>query len=66
MAPTPTQRLADLLIPGGLEEFVRSRRADGKAWRLVARDVYEATDRQIDVTYESLRSWYPDDQKASA
>lgn len=66
MAPTvqtPTHRLADVLLgdEGPLEEFVRSRRRTGRSWRLVARDLYEVTDRQIDLTYETLRTWFPDE-----
>lgn len=63
MASTPTAQLADLILgdDGPLETFVRSRRADGRAWRLIARDLYEATGQRIDVTYETLRSWYPDE-----
>lgn len=65
MAPTtqtPNRRLADLLLgdAGPLEEFVRSRRPD-RAWRLIARDLYDATDRELDLTYETLRSWFPDE-----
>lgn len=63
-APTPNRRLADLILAddGPLEDFVRSRRADGIAWRLIARDLYEATGREVDLTYETLRSWFPDAQ----
>ena len=59
---TPTHRLADALLgeDGPLETFVRTRRAKGRAWRLIARDLYEVTDNEIDVTYESLRAWFPD------
>ncbi len=59
---TPNHRLADLLLAseGPLEAFVRSRREQGRAWRLIARDLYEQTDRQVDLTYETLRSWFPD------
>lgn len=65
-APTPTQRLADVLLggEGALGEFVRSRRDAGRSWRLIARDLYEVTDRQVDVTHESLRAWFPDNATA--
>lgn len=67
LAPTPTARLAEILLREPLAEFVRSRRAEGLAWRLVSRDLYEATDHQIDVTYETLRTWFPDlAERASA
>lgn len=59
---TPTHRLADHLLGdrGPLEDFVRSRRADGRSWRLIARDLYEATDRGVDLTYQTLWTWFPD------
>ena len=59
---TPNRRLADILLgdDGPLETFVRTRRQSGTAWRLIARDLYEATDRDVDLTYETLRSWFPD------
>jgi hypothetical protein len=63
---TPNHRLADILLgdDGPLENFVRTRRATGRAWRLIARDLYEATD--LDLTYETLRSWFPDAPAESA
>ena len=61
MRQTPTSRLADNLLPGGLEEFVLSRRAAGMSWRRIALAIYDATDRKIDPTHESIRSWFPDD-----
>lgn len=58
---TTHHRLADLLLgdEGPLETFVRSRRPK-RAWRLIARDLYEVTEKQVDLTYETLRSWFPD------
>lgn len=60
---TPLRQLADLLVDGGLDEFIRSRRPR-RSWRLIARDLYEATDHRVDVTYVTLRSWYPADDPA--
>lgn len=60
-----THRLADVLLAdkGPLEEFVRTRRNSKprRAWRLIERDLFEATDRQIDISFETLRSWFPDE-----
>lgn len=56
-AGTPTQRLADHLLGEPLEEFVRARRP-GRSWRLIARDIYEATNGDIDVTPITLASWF--------
>ena len=56
-------RLASHLLGRDVREFIAERRGSGprhRAWRLVARDLYEATDGQIDVTYETLRSWAED------
>lgn len=64
---TPTRRLADLLLVDvSLDEFVASRRARGRAWRLIARDLWEATHGEIDVTFETLRQWYPEDEPAAS
>ncbi len=63
--PNPTatdrERLLDVMLgeKGPTREFVRSRREQRRAWRLIARDLYEVTGE--DVTYETLRSWFPDE-----
>lgn len=61
---TPLQRLAEHLLGEPLEDFVRSRRPD-RPWRLIARDIYEATNGEVDVTHESLRLWFPDVKSAA-
>lgn len=58
MRPSPTRRLLDHLISEGLDVFVADRRARGWSWRRVARDITDATG--IDVSFETVRSWYPD------
>lgn len=62
MERTPTHRLIDLRLggDGALEQFIRTRRLDGVSWRRITRELYEATDQEFDVTYETLRSWFPD------
>lgn len=60
---SPTQQLADLKLDGQLDAFVKSRRTLGMSWRLVARELWQQTG--IDITYETLRSWYPEDRAAS-
>lgn len=55
---TPTAKLADVLLPGGLEEFVTERRARGMSWRRIAYEIYDATDKQVGVSYEVLRRWF--------
>ena len=69
MALTPSHRLADALLgdDGPLETFVRARRADGKSWRLIARDLFDATEGGVDVTVQTLCTWFaePAEQAAS-
>lgn len=58
--PTAKQRLADLVLGRPLGDFVAERRADGKAWRRISRDLADATDGAIEISGESLRSWFCD------
>ena len=60
MAHTPTQRLAGLLLGQPVDRWIAERRKAGRSWRLVARDLYEATNGQIDVTHETVRTWAED------
>jgi hypothetical protein len=62
---TPTHRLADLLLPTTLADFVQERRTEGRSWRLIARDLHEQTDGQIDVTAETLRGWFGSSERAA-
>ena len=57
MEPTPHQRMASLLLGKPVDVWIRERRATGRSWRLIARDLYEATGGQVDVTHEALRRW---------
>lgn len=60
---TSTKLLADLLLEQGqgrdLASFVAERRP-GKSWRIIARELYEATDRKVDITSQTLRTWFGD------
>jgi len=62
--PTPTQLAANHLLDGHLDQFVAERRNTGRSWRLIARDLYEATD--LDVTHETLRTWYPESTQVAS
>lgn len=57
MDATPTQRLATLILRQPISDFITERRAQGRSWRVIARDLYKTTDGQIDVTAETLRGW---------
>lgn len=54
---TPNQRLATVLLGKNVRDFIAERRAEGRSWRLIARDLHSATDGQVDVTSETLRTW---------
>lgn len=40
------------------DALVEQRRAEGISWRKIATEIYDLTG--IDVTHETLRSWYPE------
>lgn len=65
---TPTQHLADVLLAeyGGLAAYVNDRRAKGASWRRIALDLRDLTDARIDITHETLRTWFPDDVQPAA
>lgn len=54
---TATQRLASHLLNQDIDDFIAQKRNAGVTWRFIARDLCDATDGQIDVTYETLRQW---------
>lgn len=63
---SPTFRLADSLLDGKLREFVATRRAAGLAWRRIANELRDTTAREVDVTAETLRTWFADLQEPAA
>lgn len=65
MDRSPTYLLADTLLDDGIESFVRARRSEGASWRRIALDLWEATDRKVEVTHETLRSWFPGEEPAA-
>lgn len=58
---SPTYRLADILLKGRLADYVHDARGAGKSWRRIAIDLRDLTNTEIDVTHETLRSWFPDE-----
>ncbi len=54
---TPTQQLVEMILGEPIEAWIAKQRADGIAWRIVARNLYGATNGRIDVTHETLRNW---------
>lgn len=66
MATTATQRLADHELGEPLAARVERDRKAGKAWRIIARDLYVETEGRVDVTHETLRAWFRDVDRRSA
>lgn len=62
---TPNQRLAEIILGRPVDDWIRERRATGRSWRLIARDLYEATNGQIDLTHETVRGWAYREDKAA-
>lgn len=54
-------RLASILLGQDVRQWLRAERAAGRSWRVISRNLYESTNRQVDVTYETLRSWADED-----
>ena len=53
-----TAQLIDLKLSGTLAHLVTSGRRDRKSWRQLALEIRDRTG--IDVTHETLRSWFAD------
>lgn len=68
--PTTNQRLAAVLLGGDLRTWVADRRNPPdvrRSWRLIANELRRETEGQVDVTGETLRSWFKDvDEEAVA
>lgn len=56
----PLARCADLLLPEGLEKFLRDAKTEGKTLRVIARELWVATDGEIDTNAETIRLWIRD------
>ena len=61
MTATPNMKLASILLGQDVREWIGQRRSDGRSWRLISRDLYEATNKQVNVTHEAVRSWVTED-----
>lgn len=65
----PLARLADNLLDGGLAAFIGDRRADGKSWDSIAKELWAATNHEIDVTGVTVQKWdaaFTDSDKAAS
>jgi hypothetical protein len=56
-ATSANQKLATALLKQDVVDFIAERRPD-RSWRVIARDIYEATKGQVDVTPQTVINWY--------
>lgn len=61
--PTPLYRLLDTLLPGGVDTYVAAKRSEGVSWRGIENAI--RSEVSVDVTYQTLRGWYPELVEAS-
>lgn len=64
MTNSSLHQAVDRLLEDGIEVFVTSRRSTGRSWRRIGNDLRDATG--IDVSYETLRAWFPDEPSEKA
>ena len=53
---TPTQRLVDRLIPGGIDKLVHDMRTAEASWYGIAREIEHRTRERV--TANTVRRWY--------
>lgn len=61
---TVTQQLVEVRLGRDLATYVNGLRSAGLSWREIADDVHQRTG--VQVSYEALRSWYRDGERAEA
>lgn len=59
-----TYQLIEARLDGTLADYIRDRRPPQATWRQLAADIEEKTG--VDVSYETLRSWFADREQGSA
>lgn len=57
MATSLARHLADKHIPGGVDAFIAGQRAKGESWFDISLAIYDATNKLVKVTPESVRNW---------
>ena len=57
MSDTPRQRLATIILGEDVITWLRARRAKGRSWYQLADDLAEATNGDVSLSHEAVRSW---------
>ena len=55
--PSPTYRLADVLLKGKLETLIREERAAGTSYETLSREIWLRTGKQVTVTKATVINW---------
>lgn len=50
-------RLASLLLKQPVAEFIADRRANGTSWPAIRDELRDATDGEIDVSWQAVQQW---------
>lgn len=63
---TPNRRLADLTLGRPLEEYVAEKRTSRPrwSWRLIAQQLDEDTGGEIQLSHQTLRTWFGESNAA--
>jgi hypothetical protein len=54
---SPAQLLATLLIGEPVVQWINHRRALGATWKVITREIHQATNGQLDLTEKTVRDW---------
>lgn len=54
---TANQRLASVILGRPVMDWIAEQRSSGHSWLTVATNLYDATDGEVDVSYEAVRLW---------
>lgn len=54
----PLARLADELLPDGLEAFIEERREGGTSWDRIARHLWVATNQRVEANGVTVKGWW--------
>lgn len=55
---TYLRQFADHVMAGRLDSFVEEHRAQGFGWDKIAREIWDCTEHKINLSGQTLRSWY--------
>lgn len=61
---TYLRQFADHVLGGRLDSLVDELRAQGVGWDKIARTIWDCTDHKINLSGQTLRSWYMEQKTA--